>query len=307
MAARGVTKVLSLAVLSALLFAGTGCRKEWALLEGFQAKLDPELAPEERKALESAARRLVELKYESREVGATSLYDLIFPGENRNLGVLKYLDERVNYIFSQNTDAESLLKLKRRELDGTSGGAILMATNIGTAIFLQSELVGPEFGLALKMEGRKIPVTGSRIGLIQLGPGFSKPGLTAVEQLSTLVHEGRHSDCTGGLYRSDIARLRLGILPSKSVCGNFHTVCPDGHRLAGLPACEAHPYGAYFVQSVFDINLSGNCANCSEDEKQLALLSGFDGLSRLEPPVLTAILAGAFGLPDMSSQGVIED
>jgi len=307
MAVRGVSKALSWGLSSALVLAGTGCRKEWALLEGFRAKLDPDLALEERKALETGARRLVELKYEGRTAGAATLHDLIFPGENRNIGVLKYLDERVNYIFSQNTDVEDLLQLQRRALDATDEGATLMATNVGTAIFLQSELYGPDLGIVLKMEGRKIPVNGSRIGLIQLGPGFSKPERNAVEQFSTFVHEGRHSDCTGGLYRSDLQRLRLGLLPAKSVCGNFHILCPEGHPLAGLPACEVHPYGAYFVQSVFDITLSGSCTNCSEEEKQVALISGYDGLSRVAPRILNGTLSGAFGLPDMSSQGVIED
>ena len=307
MAVSAVSKILSIVVVSALMIAGTGCRKEWAILEGFQAKLDPDLALDERKALERGARRLVELRYENQEAGAATLYDRMFPGENRNLGVLQYLDERVNYIFSQNTEVEDFLKLNRRDFDANDAGAALMATNIGTAIFLQSELYGPDFGLVIKMEGRKVPVHGTRIGLIQLGPGFSKPERNAVEQFSTLVHEGRHSDCTGGLHRSDITRLRLGLLPAKSVCGNFHIVCPQGHPMAGLPACEAHPYGAYFVQSVFDISLAGNCANCSEEEKQLALVSGYDGLNRVAPRVLTGILAGAFGPPDMSSQGVIED
>jgi hypothetical protein len=239
-----------------------------------------------------------------------SLIRLVFQGgEDVMTGVVRYLDERVNYIFSSESDTDSLIQVGRRMSDRVaqeSSGAVVMAMNIGMAGWLIHEAVGPNQGTFFKFEGKKIPLSSSRVGLIQLGEGYSRDNVSSLERIETLVHEGRHSDCTGGLSQSALEGLRLGILPSERACGHTHVACPEGHPLAGLMACDDHPWGAYTVGAVFSIMMSRSCENCTESEKQMAELSALDSLSRVDETIMEGSLNGEYGAPDMSSQGVRE-
>ena len=304
---------LGIAALAAFIAIGaSGCRKEAEILKGFQAKLDPNLSQQEKAALVSDATRLTELEFNQ---GTGGLFAQTFPGESPTLGILKYLDERVSYIFSSSADLDSLLKIGPRfqalkpeskpEDSLEDSRALLMAINVGMGAWLIHESMGPDQGLYFKFEGRKVPISNSRVGLIQLGGGYVAERVNPIDRMETLVHEGRHSDCTGGMTQLDVLRLKVGMLPENPSCGHTHAICPDGHPLAGLPACDLHPWGAYTIGAMFSVTLSGRCTNCSEAEKMSAELSAYDSLSRVEPNVLDASLKGVFGPPDMSSQGVL--
>jgi hypothetical protein len=293
------------------------------ILRGFQAKVDPGMRKAERSQLVADAERLNEFRFRASD---RSLFRLIFQGgELPSDGVLRYLDERINYIVGSNRDVDALLKVgprSYRELKSRfmaaadrsaestreeDARAIVMALNMGTAGWWIHEALGPTQGVSIEFDGQQIPLTSSRVGLIQLGQGYTLDRVHQVERLETLIHEGRHSDCTGGLSQETLILLRLGIAPSGLTCGHAHAECPKGHDLSGIPACDVQPWGAYAIGAIFSIGVSRQCENCSEEERQVAEMSASDSLSRVDPLILDGMLSGAFGPPDMTSQGIITE
>jgi hypothetical protein len=132
-------------------------------------------------------------------------------------------------------------------------------------------------------------------------PGGTK--ITSALRTSTLVHEARHSDCTGGMDSDDVGRIRAGGMPASTECFYRHVDCPKGHPMAGLEACDEIAWGAYTMGALFSAALAKNCTNCSEEEKQQALMVTMDGFSRVL--VLEAMMKGQLGDPDMSSSSEV--
>src|SRR5262249_4759019 len=137
----------------------------------------------------------------------------------------------------------------------------------------------------------KVALNSSRVGIIQLGVGYTQKvgqgseqryARTEVERVSTLVHEARHSDCTGGLWKSDLERFRKGDMPTHRECGHLHINCPPDHALAGLPACDGAPWGAYAIGGLYSAGVFKTCKNCDEKTKALAKADALDQLSRVQ-------------------------
>jgi hypothetical protein len=146
--------------------------------------------------------------------------------------------------------------------------------------------------------------------VIRLGEGYTKinflvPLIPAFERIFTMVHEARHSDCTGGLPTSDVLRVRNNQQPLQRNCGHMHSVCPTGHPLAGYFACDDLPWGAYAVHGVFASTVASQCTNCSNKEKAVSRAAAAEAFSRIE--YLDDMLGGQWGDPDMSSSGVFQD
>jgi len=300
--------------------SGTACREKAQILHGFQAKMDPSLSVAEKTALNQDAQRLLALEF--RTIGRQTLPRLVFPGgEDLGTGIVKYLDERVNHIFSSSIALERVLRFgPRTSRLGALGGSLsetsdssepspgqVMATNIGMAAWLMHEAAGPNDGLYARLDGEKQFATRSRIGWIQLGEAYTDARVNSIDRLETLVHEGRHSDCTGGLSQEDLLRVRFGETPANPSCGHLHAECPVGHDLAGLPACDEHPFGAYMIGAIFTATLNNQCINCTEEEKKQAKISALDSLTRIDPTLVERSLNGDFGPPDLSSQGLLEN
>jgi len=68
-------------------------------------------------------------------------------------------------------------------------------------------------------------------------------------------------------------------------CGHKHSPCsashPDQVLRGQLGACDNHNWGAYAVGASFFQGVAVNCINCSETEKQIALIASFDSLNRI--------------------------
>ncbi|MGK0367516.1 MAG: hypothetical protein ACI9QD_000652, partial [Thermoproteota archaeon] len=62
-----------------------------------------------------------------------------------------------------------------------------------------------------------------------------------------------------------------------------HTVCPEGHDLKGLVACDKTSNGAYSAGATFYNELSNKCDqnNCSESDKAFLKAQAFDAYSRV--------------------------
>jgi hypothetical protein len=330
--ARKCTGMVLLAVVS--MVGLTGCRPDdlkilrWVKPEtvaNIEVRLDPNLTDEEREAVVSDAARLSQVAL---EVGEGSLFDLTF-GSTDMSGVIRFLDERVNLIVSRTTQLESIIvqtryrgerplpEWMRSSLNATSKNGdqdegeakgMVVASNPGGLFWMFREQMAPKADLEVRLGNLRVPLSTSRIGLMHIGEGYvardknGEPLLSSMERIGTLVHEGRHSDCTGGIDEIDLEMMRYGFLPRNPGCLHLHQPCPEGHALEGIPACDAHAWGSYAMGAVFGVSVAKKCTNCTEEEIQGALIDALDSMERILP--LEEMMAGVRGAPDMSSSGV---
>jgi hypothetical protein len=289
---------------------------------GLSVAVDQEMPPMERQEIRMDFEFLSELEVDG---SGDEMFQRIFSG-NDGSAVLRYVDERLNFILPDEVDLESRIFVSQilrpilpiglgqwsshegplgdpprdSEEGDVEEGPQIGATNIGVALWFVSEALRPE-RLSFEFGEDLVKVDSPRVGIIMLGPGFS-PRLNRLSRAGIFVHEARHSDCTGGLPVSDLERIAAGLPPLQESCGHSHAICPAGHDYAGLPACDQHAWGAYAVQNVFFKAVLESCDSCSEEERQIALAEYADSASRIL--VLDEMLAGELGPPDMSSSGV---
>jgi hypothetical protein len=274
---------------------------------GVQAKLDPQMTPSERKALEMDVTRFLQVDI---ALPAQSLAGRTFQGENLD-AVIGFIDERVRFVLSSTSKIED--RLYMATLKSFTAPAMTGALNVGTAYFFESlGLLQREgsFAMFKAFDGTMTPVLSPRVGIVQLGDLYRSEAFLASKDLSLmrmgiLVHEARHSDCTGGLAQSDLNRLATGARPESKSCGHSHVPCGPGHEFAGLYACENQPWGAYFTGAVYNGALAETCEGCTEYERQIALIDHYDSTSRIAPATLKAMLDGSLGMPDMSHREVV--
>lgn len=214
-------------------------------------------------------------KIESLEIKAPKdgNYNAVFG--SRSDAVLNYLERRSHYLLNGNlisedsdTDSSSLKPNKK------------IAVNSGGSIWMAGVLSGQS--MVVYIGDNMIPVRDSRIGMFTLY-AYLDDDLKNLQvmRMQTMIHEARHSDCTGGLTEDDYNSFLEGDFSIGSKCLHGHVFCPSAHPLSGLPACDSRPWGAYTIGALFSLGVSDHCKNCDEKEKQLALMSGLDSLSRV--------------------------
>lgn len=262
-------------------------------------EFDPEMDADDVALIQGDFLQLKDYEIQVSQEG--TLFEQIFDSRDAS-GVVQYLDERVNFFIPEDAELEErILVQELGQLDQIEDEPQIAASNVGTEFWYISEIFQPQ-EVRFLFGDELIEAESSRIGIIQPGPAYAG-GLSGVERVSTLVHEARHSDCTGGITRQDLDRVEAGSLPENLSCGHLHDLCPSGHPLEGLPGCDSHPWGAYSVHLVFMQTLAEECDGCTEQERQIALIGAADAASRVL--VLEPMLAGALGPPDMSSSGVL--
>ena len=257
--------------------------------------------------------RLSQLQITSRPDSISSQYFRQSFSDGGNPDVMHFLTQRIHYfvplginfadrLTGSTSDSDTL----SRRLATTSGGGMVMATNLGVGLWFE-QLASGSGPKGFLISDTRVPITSTRIGIVELGAGYSNSSVTQLQRMATLVHEARHSDCTGGLSAQDIERIRDQNLPAEErvpanrSCGHLHVDCPQGHDLAGIPACDQHAWGAYSIEMVFAENVAYLCTNCTEEERQQARMTYFD--SKLRVLVIKDMLLGRYGIPDMSSSG----
>jgi hypothetical protein len=149
-------------------------------------------------------------------------------------------------------------------LTGATAGPQTGALNISTLFWLEAAVANTQ--VKLTVNDQVIPITSTRTGVMVLGEGYkattsdtqgnSYP-LPPEYRQAILVHEGRHSDCTGGLPQRELEIMRAATsatdfhqqipLPH---CGHTHVICPSG-TYKGIPACDVERFGAYTVGAVY--------------------------------------------------------
>jgi hypothetical protein len=226
----------------------------------------------------------------------------VFGGTSPN-NVVSYLGERLHYVLPPGTNIFSRVvtpgfdpNIVPQQPEPKDMGAL----NIGTALWFSRELLRPN-SFQFKFGDKMLDVDSSRVGIVLLGSAYTAD-LPVILRSSVFVHEARHSDCTGGLPKSDLALLDAGQLPTQQECGHLHVECPQDHPLAGLPACDNGAWGAYMVQTLYAAAIGDNCPSCSQDDIQTARAVTVD--SALRVLNFEALASGKLGDPDMSSQGV---
>ncbi len=215
------------------------------------------------------------------------------------LGLQNYLNQRVHFVSE--TDAAQ----------STSGQGYFVASNIGTGYFftyLENFQDVYRGNYSVNGVDQWLTFEDPRVGYISLYPGYNTArtqGLNlSVSRLGTLVHEGRHSDCTGGIARSSLTRYQQtrdeGALMTTQ-CGHVHVRCPQGHDLANSPACDGRMWEAYGVGALFS-KAFVSCKDCSEEERQVATYEMSESLNRIDPRALEQFNSGNAPPPDMSSE-----
>lgn len=241
-----------------------------------------------------------------------------FGGTNASR-VYSYLDERINYFIPWTADITGSVwpaayfppPMEVRDSNGKVIAA-LAAYNLSADLFFVNMRYWYDFSTVYSLTPfQRLNLDNMRVGLIEIGPRYferinpaqpnQKMPTSRIERMAFLVHEARHSDCTGGLNDQDLDRVRAKRPIENQLCGYAHVKCPAGHKYEGVEACEDMKWGAYAVESLFLSALINSCANCTAAEKAEAQILFEDRKSRvLNWDQLTS---GQRGNPDMSSGG----
>lgn len=265
--------------------------------------LDPELSSPEAEKVSQDTSLLRGLEIDGSKV---KYFSDIFGGDD-SAGVQSYLADRVHWIVSSKKDIDRTVVNLSSALDASSSSNAsstpqVVATNIGAAIWFSAIATGnPAAGIQIGPD--LVEIHSTRAGVIQLGDAYSSDLADPLLRVSTLVHEARHSDCTGGVSKQDLALLRLGKDPIRKDCGHLHADCPAGHPYAGYPACDDHAWGAYAVEADYMAAVSKSCLNCSSQDKKIATVVFADAASRVLD--LDGLLDGKYGAPDMTSSDAV--
>jgi hypothetical protein len=269
-------------------------------------------------------------------------YDILTKGEfsgvfggTSTADIVTYLNDRVHYYLTKDDDAgvyPAKFKIDGWEKDGSdtsdkhrirsaslfehSGNVVVGAINIGTQLWLDGLVNNVDVKLILG--DQEIPVDSSRVGIVMLGEGYTDKirdeeghwmDQPAFIRQGILLHEARHSDCTGGVSDDDLEVARHATSAQEfaqetkmTTCGHLHSFCPKDMKPYGnLPACDNEAWGAYSVEATFLSAMS--VGDLSEVDKNIALASAIDRASRVEVGMHGLIHLKSAGAPDMSTSG----
>lgn len=305
----------------------------------FQSKLERGFSAEEQRLLatdfESFAQHRLALDAD-REYGP--MMRALFGGPGTSgasgsvgtLSILRFLDERVRYLYPPFSDPRVDFQKRDRERQVGAGMAagrsakaaqsrpLTLATNLSAPLWF-AHVQRPTASSSIRFNGQSIAVRSARLGAIRLeAPYFALAGTgryTPLYRVATLVHEARHSDCPGGLDAEDVRRIRSHAYPANRACGHAHSACPatiplpsggfEPHPYAGALACDAVPWGAYAVQAAFALGFARDCRDCTEAERQEMQMLAIDSMLRVGEKA-TALMRGELGPPDLSSSARAE-
>jgi hypothetical protein len=305
MGLQGIVLFLAMAVSIALV----GCKDEEVWRGSGSAsflEFDSELTPVEAAQVNGAMEYLSTRSVQGENV---RWFREIFGGVD-TAALRGFLELRLHYVLSGNTEIESRVRINAEPVVFQPRESSLLsqeddsgrgATNLASLWFLK-KAVEPE-KLQFVINDELIPVESTRIGIIQLGPAFLRAPPPI--QVGVLLHEGRHSDCTQGIWRSDILRTQQGVDPVGVSCGHLHVLCPTGHEYEGLFACDEEAWGAYSVNFIYWAAVARTCKDCPEEERVLTEAAALDAATRILIDV-TAMVRGDFGAPDMSSSTEVQ-
>ncbi|MEY3902115.1 MAG: hypothetical protein RL189_1421 [Pseudomonadota bacterium] len=305
---------LSLAVTTAALTTAAGCKRLTQQLEqpklpppitGVSESVEPALGISLDAAVSETERTLIKedvrfLKSLTFNPDPNGYFAQTF-SNNGVIDPLKFVDDRIGYIIGMGTSVES--RFSYTSASGGNGKSVTIATNIGMAVWL--ETVAQKRSIDFFINNTSIPVNDPRIGIVRLAEGYTnydgngRP-MNPVARTTVLIHEARHSDCTGGLSERDALNLSAGQLPENRSCGHLHTICESGDY-EGLPACDGREWGSYAIGWLYSNEMEKNCTNCTEAMRQTAKVVAIDSLLRVGTVRAAAMVSKTLPPPDLSS------
>jgi len=237
----------------------------------------------------------------------------IFGGTSKE-DVSAYLDARVHHYFDP-LDRETyvypasvLEQTWLRGSDAKVSGGHSGAANVGTTLWLAGTIA--KTPVTYVDHGQSFPVESTRTGIVMLEEGYleSEPAkdgstiqLPPEYRQMILMHEARHSDCTGGLSNADATEISgdtsidgLDKTLHTIHCGHLHVKCPAESDYAGIQACDSEAWGAYAVGEYFYRGVAQD-PDISSYNFQIARAVIID--------MQTRTLVRRSGEPDMSSEG----
>lgn len=252
------------------------------------------------------------------------VFSKIFGGPTGS-DVRDYVDERIKHYFTTEdlnrfryVSAEPIYEgwyrtdeADRQEEKKSRESSEVGASNFGTGLFVTGMIEGRK--MIIEDDTRRITLDSPRVGIMRMGPGYKSQvnvrgrtiTIPASYRQSILVHEARHSDCSTDVSVDD---FRVGRSASsmreflgdfkKIECGHMHALCPKGHDLASLPACDRQPWGAYTVNLIFEMARLKDATD--ELERRVLEAAVAEGPSRLLFDVHD-MLEGRMGEPKMDS------
>lgn len=260
---------------------------------GVDITYDSELTPQESQALTSSTKAMATYQIDGSRI---KYFSQVFGG-NRSSSVVNYVETRVNYALSGDTNYQDRLVPPPSLLRNLQ----VFAFNPSTSIWYDAKAAEPT-DTKIRINNQLVDINSSRIGVMQFGDLYV--GSPASLQAATIVHEARHSDCTGGALATDIDRHEQGLPKENKKCGHLHGVCPPGHIYAGQVACDLLPWGAYIMDAMYSVAIVETCTNCSEADLQAAEANALDCLERPAYSI-EDLFNGALGAPDMSSSSTV--
>jgi hypothetical protein len=260
--------------------------------------VDNSLSDTEQKLLSEDFKFLQQIRFKP---SPGSYFDKAF-GRGSETSVIKFIDERIGYFIGAKVDDNKRFGYTTA-MKSENDKAVTIATNIGTAAWLAA--IGRKRPISFFVNNSAVPVTDPRIGIVQLAEGYtnfagSGRPMNALARTAVLVHEARHSDCTGGLKERDVLNLTIGQPPENRSCGHLHTICTAGDY-ANLPACDGREWGAYAMGWLYANEFAKSCENCTEAMLQTAAVVAIDSLQRIEKSTQIAMRQGTLPPPDLSS------
>lgn len=261
---------------------------------GIDITYDSELTPQESQALTSSTKAMASYQIDGSRI---KYFSQVFGG-NRSSNVVNYVETRVNYALSGETNYEDRLVSPAASL---YRNLQVFAFNPSVSIWYDSKVAEPG-DLKIRINNELVDINSSRVGVMQFGDLYVRS--PASLQAATIVHEARHSDCTGGALASDIERHAQGLPKENNKCGHYHGRCPPGHIYEGEIACDLLPWGAYIMDAMYSVAIVETCENCSETDKQAAEANALDALERPAYSI-EDLFSGQLGSPDMSSSNQV--
>lgn len=255
----------------------------------FDVTYDSALTSAELSSFKNSMDLLESLKIQGAQVEG---FSEVFGG-NSTTNVVTYLEQRVNYIFSEATDYRTRLVLN--SLNPLHKLAYF-ARNPSSSIWYTSLINEPQ-DVRIVINNNKLDIPSSRIGVVNLGDIWVESD--AITQAITIVHEARHSDCPDGALTSEIDRWYNGLAPIDHSCGQLHGSCPDG------TSCDVIPWGPYAIDYIYSKSIADACTSCTETEKQQAQINA--NFVQGAAYDITGTLNGNYGRPDMSNSNTVRD
>lgn len=248
-------------------------------------------------------------------------------GGTEGKNIKKFINDRITeYIFLGDTFSFSPSKLPLLwdipNITQTNTSHFVDYSFVGENISITTWIIGAinnQF-ITINVNGNLKTLSSSRPGVLLLGPGYSdkipitggEMNLPYLYRIGKLIHESRHSDCSGGILKNDALfaqtassiEIYFSSFESKK-CGYLHTsnCISTDHDLTGQHACENEPWGPYSMEAVFFRAMKTSLDPSSLEWRQLDLYER-DAIRRLNFD-FESLLSGKLGEPDLSSYNQI--